>query len=153
MSSINLIDEKLPDITAIRLIYTQKMEHKKGDTIAIHLKRKDLNDLIDEIDKIQKKDPKKTGYGIRFYISKYPAGYAHVRQQDYSKKHSVVAVATYGDDTNHFDDMDAELVKKLVTKIKKGDPDPVKQGGSDHYELCPPNTGCANGMIIWNNIQ
>jgi hypothetical protein len=156
MSSINLIDGNLDDIAAIRLIYTQQKEHEDGDTIAIHLKPADLQDIIDEINKIQQDNPDKTGSGVRFYISKYPKNYPTQDGCDYSKMHSVVAIPTYninGDKKTHYDNIDGNHVKNLKRDIDNGVPDPLPGAGYDHYELCPPNTGCANGMIIWNNIQ
>lgn len=160
MSAINLISgnsfgETLPDLETVRLIYTHKKKYKKG-TVSIHLTVKDLHDIISEIESMT--EPDKMGKGVRLYIAEYPANYPKIKKNnnaDYSNCQTVVAVPTYigMDGKTHFDFMDEKKVKECKKEIDKGTPPPPQLvSAQDHYNLCPPNTGCANGSTIWNNL-
>jgi len=161
MPAINLISGNsfgaaIPDLEAVRLIYTRKKEYTEG-TVSIHLTRNDLEDIIQQIDSME--DPDKVGRGVRLYIAKYPANYPPVEDKekkakiDYSNCITVVAVPTYqGFNGIHFDYMDAGKVADCKSAINKGVPPPTAVSAEDHYHLCPPNTDCATGATIWNKL-
>jgi len=162
MPAINLIsgnsfDTAIPDQETVRLIYTRKKEYTEG-TVSIHLTRNDLVDIIKQIDSMDEQD--KVGRGVRLYIAKYPAHYPPVEDRekkvkiDYSNCLTVVAVPTYvGFNGINMDYMDAGKVTACKSAIDKGDPPPSSVSGEDHYHLCPPNTDCATGATIWNNLS
>jgi hypothetical protein len=149
MAAINLIQGNLasesvtiPDIEAVRLIYTRKKK-KMGGTISIHLKQTDLQEIIDNIAKV------KDGDGVRLYIATYPDNYPGPNK--YSKMDTIVAVPTYASGNFHIDCILPSKVIECRNKIDRSDSPFHDDTASDHYELCPPATNC-KGTTIWDNL-
>ena len=99
----------------------------------------------------------KKGNGITLYIGKYPDKYPPIEKQnnaEYRNRLTVVAVPTYEGlvKGTYFDFMDPQIVKDCKDKIEHGAPVDPAVSGLDHYKLCPPDGGCANANIIWNNL-
>ena len=159
MSAFNPLDLKqgvfLTDIETVRLIYTHKQKYNGRETYAIHLTRVDLENLIKQLDALDK--PGQVGNGVTFYMGEYPSGYPVIENQedeDYSDRLTVVAVPTYGADLNgpYKDFMDIQTIEDCVDRIIKGEPPLPTVKALDHFKLCPPHTNCNTSNVLWNNI-
>ncbi|MEO5967533.1 MAG: hypothetical protein ABIP69_04680, partial [Ferruginibacter sp.] len=79
---------------------------------------------------------------------------------DYSSRRAIVAVPTFGvtEEGDYVDFLSAKTVEGYKVRIDNGeDPkDPPVNTNQvravNHFKLCPPDIGCAQSNLIWDNL-
>ena len=148
----------IPNHEAIELIDEYKRRvgtNTKTKSRSVWFSLQELEEIVEEIKRINQRDKTKFGNGVRVYFAKYKGSeYENVDtphgKKNYNGKRTVVIIPTYTiglSGTIFYDDISREDLLISLIEQKKNAKQINFMTAYNHGELCPPETGCEGSFL------